>query len=209
MKSLSKVDGKKAVLQLLTNEISICRYDIKDKSYDEMEDIFTGTNGTVHSTVLNLQRGSYTFYARCIDRFGNADNSSITFNFSIKATAFGEVSAPSVSKEIILCKNDGIKNYAEEGVDCGGHCKPCSTTTTVRTNTTTVKRTTTTVITISTIATTTSTLTTTTTLLKAPDIVGKVIASSGKRGSEIILFALIFTLTAMLVYYLNKGGKRG
>lgn len=142
-----------------------------------------------------------------MDRFGNVDNSSAIFNLTINATAFGEVSAPSVSKETILCKNDGIKNYAEEGIDCGGPCKPCeTTTTTVRTTTTTVKTTVTTTLTS---VTTTSTTVTTTTLPKAPDIVGRVTMFSGKRSSKIVLFALIFTLTIMLVYYLRKGGKKG
>jgi len=210
MKSISKVDGKKAVLQLLTDEISICKYDAEDKAYDEMANFFTETNSTVHSEILNLQRGNYTFYARCMDRFGNVDNSSSIFNLTITATAFGEVSTLlPTSNEIILCNNDGIKNYAEEGVDCGGPCKQCETTTTVRTTTTTVKTTTTTTsATRTTFITTTTKIVTTTTLAKPPSIVGRVIAVSGGRNLEMILPALILILTLILVYYLLRGGKK-
>jgi len=59
---------------------------------------------------------------------------------------------------------DGIQNQGEEGIDCGGPCKPCVTTSTTSTTTTsTISATTSSIST-----TTTSTTSTTTTTIEIP-----------------------------------------
>jgi len=102
----------------------------------------------------------------------------------------------------IICKPDGIQNYRETRIDCGGPCGPCPETTTV----TTSIKTTVPATSVPTTSLTTTTPTTTTTISPAPGIMGRVITLSQKWGDEISIAAILLLLS-ITVYVLRRKGK--
>ncbi len=69
-----------------TNEPAICRYDISDKNYSDMEESLVG-NLTNHERHLGiLGEGNHVYYARCMDPYGNVMESSGVINFTIITT---------------------------------------------------------------------------------------------------------------------------
>jgi len=106
----------------------------------------------------------------------------------------------------IICKPDGVQNYAETGVDCGGPCGPCPETTIVTTSLRTTIPTTSVPITTS-LATTM--VITTTTIAPAPEIIGSMIAFSQEWSDEISIAAILLLLSATGYALTKKGrGKR-
>ncbi len=86
----SGINYNKAVtLSLETDEISTCRYDADDNDYDDMYYIFEDTDSTEHSQDLSLGEGTYHYYVRCNDEYGNKMDSSeiISFEIDLEVTA--------------------------------------------------------------------------------------------------------------------------
>ncbi|MEM2918423.1 MAG: MopE-related protein [Candidatus Altiarchaeota archaeon] len=107
----------------------------------------------------------------------------------------------------IIC-NDGIQNYGEEGIDCGGPCPPCPVTPVEETTTTITPEITTTTTTTTETPTTTQTTTTfpiaTTTTIVAPSIIGAAINVISGTGGAILLF---LALLAFLLFLWWKSRK--
>jgi len=71
-----------AILSATTDEAARCKYDTSDKDYTSMSTLFDG-GGIGHTKLLqNLTNGNYLYYARCIDYFSNAMQSSTIINFT-------------------------------------------------------------------------------------------------------------------------------
>ena len=87
---------------------------------------------------------------------------------------------------------DGIQNQGEEGVDCGGPCQPCVTTTSTTVETTTTVATTTSIK-------ETTTIEETTTTIEVP-LVGKATGTTGTGGITIITLLILIILITILLY---------
>ncbi len=196
------VDGNDVLIQAITDEDAVCRFDTRNRNYENMTNEFTQTGETVHRERLNLSEGHYRYYVRCMDFAENVNNPvGIRFTVIIQnVTAGGDFNLPAYEAVIISKCTDGIQNYGETGIDCGGPCNPCQTTTTITTITTTTTQKTTTTI----AATTTMTLTTTTTLPKPPTIIGQVIVVSAK-GGWIVFVGTILMVVGYAIF--RKRGK--
>ncbi len=75
-----------ATLSLSTSVNASCRYATSaGVAFGSMQNIFSTTGGTAHSTgVTGLSDGgNYTYYVRCMDATGNADQDDFPINFSI------------------------------------------------------------------------------------------------------------------------------
>lgn len=79
---------RKTIISLKTDERAICRYGlVSELSYDSMQNIFSNTNATSHSTqIAFLSEGEeYTFYVKCIDEFENKNIDDFKISFKVKA----------------------------------------------------------------------------------------------------------------------------
>jgi len=73
-------------ISLTTNEPATCKYSTTPNTpYSSMPNTFSSTGGTSHSTTVSgLGSGnSYSYYIRCQDASGNANNSDYAISFSI------------------------------------------------------------------------------------------------------------------------------
>jgi len=200
------IKGTTPTLEVETDEQASCRYDSEDRNFSEMGHEFSTDDGFLHQDTISLSSGSYTYYVRCNDSIGNANNVSATIEFEITAPSMEDFSMKPTKEAETICKPDGEKNYKETGVDCGGPCGKCPETTTVTTSIkTTVPTTSVTTSVTTSIATTTVT---TTTVPEAPGIIGGVIAFSREWGDELSVAAILLLLSAM-GYVLRKKGKAG
>ncbi len=82
------VTSASAKITLDTEDLARCRYSISDTGYDSMGNDMDTPDGLEHSATLgSLSKGSYTYYVRCKDFEGNANDSSKEVKFSV-----GEIS---------------------------------------------------------------------------------------------------------------------
>lgn len=83
----------KMTLKVQTDEPATCKYSATAGIfYDYMLNKFSSTGGTSHATAISgLHNGdSYTYYVRCIDKSGNADDSDYSVWFSVASGASSE-----------------------------------------------------------------------------------------------------------------------
>lgn len=82
------------IMSLTTNENATCKYSATSGiPYSSMVDIFSLTGSTSHSASLSgLQDGKdYSYYIKCADGTGNANNDDFTISFSISPVVTGNV----------------------------------------------------------------------------------------------------------------------
>ena len=71
------------ILTVTTDEPATCKYDNSDVNYNSMSNTMNGS-GISHTKQLNgLTNGPYTYYSRCVDRFGNTMTSSGIITFTV------------------------------------------------------------------------------------------------------------------------------
>ena len=78
-----------ATLSLTTNENASCRYaTAAGVAYGSMSKTFTTTGGTAHSNTVSglINGGSYSYFVRCQDTFGNANTNDFTISFSVASS---------------------------------------------------------------------------------------------------------------------------
>jgi len=190
-------------LEVVTDEPAECGYDTEDLDFEEMGYEFSTSDGILHWDTVSLSAGSYLYYVRCNDSLGNSNNVSATIEFTITTLGMEDFSMKPAKEGEIICEPDGIQNYRETGIDCGGPCGECPETTI----TTTVRKTTTTATTSVTTSVTSSvptTLQTTTTIPETPSIIGRIVAFSSENIGWV---AIIVTLLIVLSYYISKKAK--
>jgi len=173
--------------------------------------VTTSTTITLTSTTTSTLSTSSTTTTTPITSTSTTSTSTTTTTTSSSTTTSTTIheedfdfSNPQTKEAEIICKPDGIRNYAETGIDCGGPCGPCPETTVVTTSLIT------TILTTSVPATTTLTtaIATTTTIPSTPGIIGSVIALSWEWADEFSIAAILFLLSAT-GYAMKKGkGKK-
>ncbi|RLI99084.1 MAG: hypothetical protein DRP06_04255 [Candidatus Aenigmatarchaeota archaeon] len=101
-----------------TNEQAICAYSTSDEPFSNMTNMST-TNSTTHQQTISVNSGwSYTYYIRCQDLSGNANNESKTVRWSVASTASGGGGgSPTVS----ICGN-GLCEPGETNITCFRDC---------------------------------------------------------------------------------------
>ena len=80
-----------ATLTLETYEAATCRFGtVPGTAYGEMPETFSTTGGTVHESLLEgLTEGdAHTFYVRCSDPFGHANEDDVEISFLVPLTLF-------------------------------------------------------------------------------------------------------------------------
>jgi len=78
------VDDDRAVLSVQASDAAECRFGREDVSYDQMDyPMNKTTTGKFTGKVCNLEKGAYTFYARCKDGGGAKNNVSAATTFTI------------------------------------------------------------------------------------------------------------------------------
>ena len=78
------VDDDHAVLSVQASDAAECRFGREDVSYDQMDyPMNKTTTGKFTGKVCNLEKGAYTFYARCKDGGGAKNNVSAATTFTI------------------------------------------------------------------------------------------------------------------------------
>lgn len=82
-------------LEVRTNEASLCKYDVSDKSFNQMEYSFVASsNQLFHSKMISVGAGnSYSYYARCRDIFDNESISTL-ISFSIADAGSVDTTGP-------------------------------------------------------------------------------------------------------------------
>ncbi len=74
----------KATLSVKTNEVSDCKYDTTNNTYENLANTFTNTNSINHNQSLTgLSEGQHTYYIRCKDEQGYTMNTSEIISFSV------------------------------------------------------------------------------------------------------------------------------
>ncbi|WP_202320072.1 DNRLRE domain-containing protein [Archaeoglobus neptunius] len=107
----------KVLVRIATNEEAKCQYATRDFVYGEGIDFLS--NGTEHTFELNVESGKeYTFYYRCIDKYGNADLSSVVHKFSVQPSGPARI-YPSKDSRIspISTWNSGDRDLAVGSFD--------------------------------------------------------------------------------------------
>jgi hypothetical protein len=75
------------VLRIQTDSYDTVRYSTSDKSYSEMENVFTSTGTQSHSVTLSLQHGlEYTYYVRAKHLYGTVMDTSAVVHFTVDTT---------------------------------------------------------------------------------------------------------------------------
>ena len=103
---------------LNTNEKAICRYNSINTDYSGMSAL-ENTNSTIHNQTISTSPGvDYTYYIRCQDLSGNANNESETVSWSVKTKPnTGGSGSPIIS----ICGN-GICEKGENASNCRVDC---------------------------------------------------------------------------------------
>lgn len=70
-------------LNVTTDEDALCKYDITETNYFNMENFFVD-DITEHTASLTLGDGNYDYYATCKDAAGNLMNYSVNINFEVQ-----------------------------------------------------------------------------------------------------------------------------
>ena len=70
-------------LEATTDETATCKYDVSDVSYDTMANTFATTDATTHTQSLTLVDGTYSYYVRCMDVYGNKNQQSNSTSFEV------------------------------------------------------------------------------------------------------------------------------
>src|SRR3989344_624390 len=80
-------------LRVTTSEPSQCKFDTTDTTYAAMATLMTG-NSLGHNYELGVQaEGSYTYYIRCSDAYGNTMDSSSVTSYQVNFTSCSEGSS--------------------------------------------------------------------------------------------------------------------
>jgi len=190
-------------LEVTTDEQAECRYDEDDLDFEDMRYEFSG-DGTLHQDTVTLTSGSYLYYVRCNDSQGNTNKLSAIIEFTITA---GEEDFTRPAREgEVICKPDGIQNYKETGIDCGGPCSKCPETTLTTTSVTSPVTSSLPTTTITTPTTTITTPTTTiiTTTIPQLSIIGQIIAFSGESAGTA---AVVLSALLIIGYLFVRKGK--
>jgi len=78
------VTSQSVKITLDTEDLARCRYSTTDTSYSSMSNDLETPDGLYHSVLLGtLPKGSYTYYVRCQDFRGDANNSSAVIRFTV------------------------------------------------------------------------------------------------------------------------------
>lgn len=80
-------ETRQTTISLKTDEKATCKYStVSGMSYDSMNNLFSETNGTSHSTlVTGLSEGkTYTYYVKCKDLNNNKNTNDFTISFEVK-----------------------------------------------------------------------------------------------------------------------------
>lgn len=87
------------VMQVVTDEIASCNYDLSDKDFDQMLNALPSTDGgrTHARAIAVLEDTNYLFYVRCRDSFNNKMVTSTLINFSIEKKGVEDKVAPLIS----------------------------------------------------------------------------------------------------------------
>ncbi|MBU1850624.1 MAG: hypothetical protein KKH40_07890 [Nanoarchaeota archaeon] len=88
------ITGSVVTLEIETNEVAVCRYDLSDKDYAVMQNTFINTNSKNHySQISSLAQGEHTYFVRCKDLWGNKMSYSqrVSFFTNKKPTAVVDI----------------------------------------------------------------------------------------------------------------------
>ena len=173
----------------------------------------TTTTTTVTTTTSTTTSTTTTVKKRSSGGGGGGGGSGGGYVFKIKATCFDNLKNchDGSCEEGIDCGgpckpcpscSDGIQNQGEEGIDCGGPCPPCTTLTTT---TSTVTTTLTTTIITTTTTTTTTTLTVTTTLTTTTRVKQKRVSIT----PYLIMLFFILLFAVLYLYHRKKSSGMG
>ncbi|UMX48128.1 MAG: hypothetical protein L7H18_01115 [Candidatus Nealsonbacteria bacterium DGGOD1a] len=105
-----KAYNSSVVLVATTNEAADCRYSWYDRSFDQMTLPFKTSNKLYHSAPVSLSSyGKYTYYVRCKDAFGNANQipSKISFDY-VSATGAATIAAPNIQASSTVSSTAGL-----------------------------------------------------------------------------------------------------
>jgi hypothetical protein len=99
-KPTGTISDNTPVISIKTDEDANCRYCTKNLSYNDTTVCkdFGTTGGLSHSQTLNkLSDGDYAYYARCKDKAGNVNISSLKIAFTVDAGGDNDTTPPSIS----------------------------------------------------------------------------------------------------------------
>lgn len=78
------VTNSNVKLTMDTQDLARCRYSTEDEDFDSMSDNMTSPDGLYHYASLGtMNKGSYTYYARCKDFMEQANEESTQFKFNV------------------------------------------------------------------------------------------------------------------------------
>jgi len=78
------VTASSVKITLDTEDLARCKYSTSDSSYGSMSNKLDTPDGLSHTAAIgSLSKGSYTYYVRCQDFEGNANNSSTEIKFTV------------------------------------------------------------------------------------------------------------------------------
>ena len=77
------ISNSSTTLDITTDEITTCKYDITDVVYDIMSNTFTNTIDTSHNTSFTASNWTNTIYVWCIDSSDNIGTWTISFTLDI------------------------------------------------------------------------------------------------------------------------------
>lgn len=110
-----------------TDENATCKYDLKDKEYKNMLNIFASTKGTAHVTTIGpLPDGVHAYYVRCEDAWGNSNRKGVKISFTVDSEAGdGDTEPPAISN----LTPDGVVKNQTVTISCStdedANCKYC------------------------------------------------------------------------------------
>ncbi|MEM4347706.1 MAG: Ig-like domain-containing protein, partial [Candidatus Altiarchaeota archaeon] len=115
-------------LSVTTNEAATCKYDTQDREYGSMANTFSTTGGTTHTTGVSPSDGTYHYYVRCQDSYGNVMLASTVLYFTLDTVVptYSIVSVdPSIAKQgtevtVTFLASEELKAAINPTVTIGG-----------------------------------------------------------------------------------------
>ena len=95
---------------------ALCYYSPTGTSDSYIE--FRNTNSNLHSQVLNLPEGKYTYFIKCVDLGGNTDSTSVTFKVET------DTSAPIIVR--VFHEENKLKLITNENATCSYSLQNCN-----------------------------------------------------------------------------------
>ncbi|MFA6376446.1 MAG: hypothetical protein WCX69_03555, partial [Candidatus Paceibacterota bacterium] len=115
---------KNVGLIITTDKPADCRYSDKDVDFDEMQESFSTSDGSLYQATVALDSfGTYVYYVRCKDKEGNKDTKSEVINFEYKENPDSEEVVNDTNNPDDTEKTEVICTEIKPG-DKDGACDP-------------------------------------------------------------------------------------